>query len=207
MKEDLTSPSRGLWGWAKVGTGRLGIIGRIPHPEWKGPIMTAKAATSAVNGVLEETKSTESLDDFSIPASTSTEPNNMVQQEEADAAKIEGLGIANSTVDTMFSQTKRSSDELAASVTETPSPNTMSNEHRTNGVHSMMMMSGTNSPPATPSPAQRGRKVTDGSENTPTQKESKVTNGSENTPSPRRIPTYKIALAAHILSPHRTVST
>ncbi|KAF2675600.1 hypothetical protein K458DRAFT_411110 [Lentithecium fluviatile CBS 122367] len=190
-KEDQTSPSRGIWGWAKSGTGRLGIIGRIPHPEWKGPILTAKAATSAVNGVLEGGKTVESLDDFSIPASTSTEPDNVAQQEEAAAAKIEGLGIANSTVDPMFSQTKRSSDELAASVTTTPSPNALNDEQWTNRIDSMMISSA-DSLPATPSPAQRKKEVT---------------SGSESTPSPQRIPKYKIALAANILAPHRTVST
>jgi hypothetical protein len=191
IKEELASPSRGIWGWAKAGTGRLGLIGRIPHPEWKGPIMTAKAATSAVNGVLDGGKATESFDDFSIPATTSTEPNNTEQHEEAAAARLEGLGIANSMVDSMFSQTKRSSDELAASVTATPSPHSSRDEDWDNDVD-CVMMSGIDSLPATPSPAQ---------------KEKKVHGVTENTPSPRRIPTYKIALAANILSTHRTVST
>lgn len=195
-EQEEATPPRGIWQWAKAGTGRLGIIGRIPHPEWKGP-STSKAADSTVSEVPEGGRMAAPQDDFSIPSATATNPENEEQQEENAAAKAEGLGITNTTVDpSLFSQTKRSSDDLVASANGTPSPEAMKTEQWTNGEDSMMSKesatSDKNSPPATPSPPQR-------------RKESP--SGAGSTPSPHRIPKYKIALAANILSPSRTASS
>lgn len=189
---DDTSPRRGLWipEWARMGT-RM-AMGRRPQTEWRVPgIMTSKAANSAVNGALEGGKSIDgsgSLDDFSLMSSTSTDPDNESKRNEAIEAKIEGLGISSSTVDpSLFSQTKKSSDDLVASINGTPSPNALRNSDSTADG------SDTTSPPATPSPQPRNQ--------------NNVTDNSENTPSPHRIPKYKIALASHILSPARTPSS
>lgn len=151
--------------------------------------MTLKAATMAVNGALGGGKAA-TKDDFSLPSAVSTEPDNEAQAEETAAAKIEGLGIANTTVEqrSLFSQTKRSSDDLvASSINDTPSPQP---KEWTNGGHKAT--NGVPSEPFTPSPASRKAR----------------TNGvrSENTPSPHRIPNYKIALTSNILSPQRAVS-
>ncbi|KAF2732920.1 hypothetical protein EJ04DRAFT_513566 [Polyplosphaeria fusca] len=187
-----TSPRRGIWDWAKAGTGRLGLIGRIPHPG----IMTSKAATTAVNGVLEEGKTTKdvgSLDDFSVPSAVSTQPDNEERLQEAAAAKIEGLGISNSSIEEPienpphFAQTKRSSDDLvaASSTTGTPSPKAFRTSESVmddNDDESESM-------PATPTPPARV-------------KDTKM--DAESTPSPHRIPKYKIALASHMLSPSTT---
>ncbi|KAF2193065.1 hypothetical protein K469DRAFT_552368, partial [Zopfia rhizophila CBS 207.26] len=177
-----TSPRRGIWEWARVGTGRLGIIGRIPHPEWKAPTITSKVANSAVNGDFEEERIIEEFqDDFSVPSTVSTESENSVLRNKPAAAKLEGREISNSTVDpSMFAQTKRSSDDLVANASgDTPSP----------------------------TPAKKDAPFKDGSEetqpSTPDQK-IKLANGPPDTPSPTRIPKYKIALASSILSPIST---
>ncbi|KAF2262178.1 hypothetical protein CC78DRAFT_535058 [Lojkania enalia] len=176
-----TSPRRGIWDWARVGTGKLGIISRMPHPA----IMTSKAANTAVSGALEGTRTAQTLgsfDDFSVPSMTSSNPENGALQQEVAAAKIESLGISNSTVDTglvdpnSFAQTKGSSDDLVAGSTHgTPSPRAMREDDT--------------SVPLTPSPQPRKKEPRD---------------GSESTLSPQRIPKYKIALTSDILSPSRT---
>jgi hypothetical protein len=155
--------------------------------------MTSKAATSAVNGALGGSKAVAN-DDFAIPSAVLTEPHNVERLEEVAAAKMEGLGLANSTVEqrSVFSQTKRSSDDLVASMNGTPSPLAQEyingdEQHLTNGTPGRAA-----NEPTTPSPAPRNTQ----------------TNGvmPENTPSPHRIAKYKIALAANILSPQRVVS-
>ncbi|KAJ4353587.1 uncharacterized protein N0V89_005317 [Didymosphaeria variabile] len=185
-KPEHISPPRGIWQWARAGT-RLNMLGRIPHP----PTMTLKAATTAVNGALEGGKAV-TKDDFSVPSTVSTQPHNEERLEEAAAAKMEGLGIANSTVEqhSLFTQTKRSSDDLVASMNDTPSPQA---REWTNGDDvEDVTANGVPIEPITPSPASRKAQ----------------TNGvmSENTPSPHRIAKYKIALASHILSPSRVIS-
>lgn len=176
------SPPKGLWQWATAGS-RLGMLAKMPHPHV--PLLTSKAAISAVNGALEGGKEGPK-DDFSVPSSVSTEPHNEERREAAVAAKMEGLGIANSTVEqrSLFSQTKRSSDDLVASMTGTPSPQA---KEWTNGEGDMA--NGIPNAPTTPSPAPRRTKTTD-----------EVVHVSENTPSPHRIPKYKIALTSNILS-------
>ncbi|KAJ4323862.1 hypothetical protein N0V94_001646 [Neodidymelliopsis sp. IMI 364377] len=156
-------PRRGIWQWARAGTGRSNIIGRLPHPDWKGPASASKAEGLVVNGAQENGKTTDSYDDFDIPSATATEPDNLERQEAAAAAKIEGLGI--SSLGTMmspndFSQTKRSSDDLIANASETtgsPSPRIMRHEVWTNGNDTTPTNSKPTSPttPDTPTPPQR----------------------------------------------------
>ncbi|KAJ4357030.1 hypothetical protein N0V95_002836 [Ascochyta clinopodiicola] len=156
-------PRRGIWEWARAGTGRLNIIGRLPHAEWKGPASASKAEGLVVNGAQEYGRTTESHDDFDIPSATATELDNVEKQETAAIAKIEGLGI--SSLSTMmspneFSQTKRSSDDLIANASETtgsPSPRIMRHEAWTNGDDTTPTASKPTSPitPDTPTPPQR----------------------------------------------------
>lgn len=124
-------PRRGIWDWARAGTGKLNIIGRLPHPEWKSPGSAPKASDLVVNGAQRPVKTDSPHDDFSIPSTTATEPDNLSQQQLTAAAKIEGLGISalspmlSSLSPHDFSQTKGSSDDLIANMSETtgsPSP-------------------------------------------------------------------------------------
>ncbi|KAF2713199.1 hypothetical protein K504DRAFT_449932 [Pleomassaria siparia CBS 279.74] len=119
-------PRRNIWQWTRVGTGRLGIIGRVPQPQWNGTgILTCEGATSAVTGSLDGGQSNQSLDDFSVPSSTVTEPDNGENTSVGCSATergFEGLGITNGIVDSMWSQTRPSSDDLVASMNGTPSP-------------------------------------------------------------------------------------
>jgi hypothetical protein len=140
--------------------------------------------------------------------------------------ELEGLEITNSVTDlAMFSQTKRSSDDLVASMNETPTPSPR-----------VPSRSGMDTPPPimkdlneldtphTLSPLSTKVEQHNGSEteaqsrngtSTPTtsvpvtpspapQKLEIRTDGSESTPSSRRIPKYKIALVSSLLSPPRT---
>ncbi|ORY16833.1 hypothetical protein BCR34DRAFT_475953 [Clohesyomyces aquaticus] len=189
VQED-PSPRRGLWEWARSGTGRLGLS-RIPHPEWRGP-MSSKAATTVVNGVLGGGRSVgETRDDFSIPSATSTEPENEARKEEAAAARLEGLGLANNMIDSMFSQTKRSSDDLVAEASTTTSPDLVRDEVN---------------PPSTPSPPERKKPSDDSGSTTPSSMKKALNETPDTTPSPRQIPKYKIALAGSLLSPRRQTS-
>ncbi|KAF2639431.1 hypothetical protein P280DRAFT_402545 [Massarina eburnea CBS 473.64] len=203
--EEQTPSPRNLWQWAKAGTGKLGIIGRMPHPEWKGPVMSSKDATSAVNGALEEGKKVgDSLDDFSIPSTMATEPNNEERKEEALAAKIESLGIASSSVivdpslpptkvHPSFSQTKKSSDDLVVEQSRTPSPRVKKRANSDDPVAATVSIPSRNGTPATtPSRAQRKKEL--------------FTVTAMNTSSPQRIPKYKIVLNSNILSPSKTAA-
>lgn len=154
--------------------------------------MTSKAANSAVNGALEDRRMTASQDDFSVPSTTATEPENEERIEEMAAAKIEGLGISNTTVDPLFSQTKRSSDDLVASINGTPSPKATKGDQWASGDDSIAS-------------TDEGQVHDDSRPATPPPKKERV--ASEITPSPHRIPKYKIALAANILSPSRVASS
>lgn len=156
-------PRRGIWEWARAGTGRLSVMGRLPHPEWKGPASASKAQGPVVNGAHERGTTTKSHDDFEIPSATATEPSNIERQGAAAAAKVEGLGILS--LGTMmspndFSQTKRSSDDLIANASETtgsPSPRIMGPGGWTNGDDTTPTASKPTSPatPDTPTPQQR----------------------------------------------------
>jgi hypothetical protein len=155
------SPSRrGIWEWARAGTGRLNIIGRIPHPEWRGP-PTARKLSATSNGLANSGTIYESHDDFSIPSTTATEPDNVEQHNESISAKLEGPGLVSSTfMSPSFAQTKRSSDELVAAASSTGSPESRLHEveHWTNGDASTPSAASKDSPPSTPdtpTPQQR----------------------------------------------------
>ncbi|KAH7385258.1 hypothetical protein DE146DRAFT_621966 [Phaeosphaeria sp. MPI-PUGE-AT-0046c] len=149
-----TPTKRGIWEWARAGTGRLNIIGRIPHPDWRGP-------TTAVHGDTIP----EAHDDFSIPSSTATEPDNVQRQREMVAANMEGLGFANAhNMSPHFAQTKRSSDELVSTASSTGSPESRTNGdvQWTTGEGSTPSAVSKDSPPSTPdtpTPQQRGKNV------------------------------------------------
>jgi hypothetical protein len=212
----------------------MGIIGRRPQSEWKAPgIITTKAATSKLNGALEGRRTVEgsgSLDDFSLLSSTVSEPGNEAQRQEVIAAKLEGLGISNSSGThgdhtLLFSQTKRSSDDLVASLNDTPSPNAL------RAGASSSEKSDT-SPLATPPPHPRNKDVVNkndnqindtsgmnigesnkSNENDLRENDSNSTDSNnedsdpggegKSTPNRHRIPTYKIMLNSNILSPAR----
>jgi hypothetical protein len=119
-----TPSRRGIWNWAKASTGRLNIIGRLPHPEWRGPVSTESSGV-VTNGVMNGGAVYGAHDDFSIPSTTATEPDNMEQQREAAAAKLEVFGPDVQTMSPHFAQTKGSSDDLisaASSTASTPAP-------------------------------------------------------------------------------------
>lgn len=170
------TPSRGsIWEWARVGTGRLSIIGRLPHPEWKGPASSKAMSDLTTNGMPENETILESLDDFSIPSMTKTEPYNEERQLEAAAAKLEGLGVvtASSIMSPFFSQTKRSSDELvaASSTASTPAALALKTEDWSYGETSTPSAASKDSPPSTPdtpTPQQRRRDTPVESDATPT---------------------------------------
>ncbi|KAF2870874.1 hypothetical protein BDV95DRAFT_607989 [Massariosphaeria phaeospora] len=242
--ETTTSPRRGIWDWARTGTGRLSFVGRAAQPEWKSSgLLGSKYATQpTANGVKEDSKasteslvdskasiefldnskafvesldvskasveslnvskaSVESLDDFSIPSTTAsamdpTHGTHLLESEVA-AAKAEGLGITKHPVvsPSLFAQTKRSSDDLVASMKSTPSPQTFKNDQWINGMDSLLLLSNTGgSPPGTPSPPQRSKA---GGQDAASK------NGKKHVSSTRRIPTYKIALAPNLLSSGR----
>lgn len=159
-----TPSRRGLWDWARAGTGRLNIIGRIPHPEWRGPV-TARNVEPATNGASSGETIHEAHDDFSIPSTTTTVPDDAERQREATTAKLEGLGIVQSTVmSPSFAQTKQSSDELIAAASSTGSPawQQHADGHWTNGDTSTPSGASKDSPPSTPdtpTPQQRRKEV------------------------------------------------
>lgn len=173
-----TPTRRGIWEWARAGTGRLNIIGRLPHPEWRGPISVGDANT-ATQAAIQGDPIVEAHDDFSIPSTTATEPDNAARQRDMAAANMEGLGIANAhTMSPHFAQTKRSSDELVSTASSTGSPESRTNGdvQWTNGQGSTPSAASKDSPPSTPdtpTPQQREKNV------------SAQTNGVHNSPTPQ----------------------
>jgi hypothetical protein len=161
--EPQRTPSRGIWGWARAGTGRLNIIGRIPHPEWKGPAV-ANRQDAAINGASNGDTINKAHDDFSIPSTTATEPDNVERRQVTDTAKIEGLGIEN-VISPSFAQTKRSSDELVATASSmgTPDSRGLGDEPWTNGETTPSAASRDSAPstPDTPTPQQRRKESPD----------------------------------------------
>jgi hypothetical protein len=173
-----TTPSRrGIWDWARAGTGRLNIIGRIPHPEWRGPV-SARNLGSRTNGEVHGETSHEAHDDFSIPSTTATAPENIERQREATAAHLEGFSLASAyTMSPSFAQTKGSSDDLVATASSTGSPYSRANgdEQWTNGETSTPSAAGKDSPPSTPdtpTPQQRRKETFARPAETPTNQES-----------------------------------
>lgn len=174
VKDEMqqSSPRRGIWDWARAGTGRLTIIGRIPHPEWK-----ASTTTRPQNGVTvaqREESASKTQDDFSIPSATATIPDDEERHSQLTTARMEGYGILHTNITSpSFAQTKGSSDELvaAASSTGTPESRISKDEHWTNGMGSTPSAVSKNSPPSTPdtpTPQQRKKNVSSSSDNTPT---------------------------------------
>jgi hypothetical protein len=159
-----TPSRRGLWDWARAGTGRLNIIGRIPHPEWRGP-MTVMNTESATNSASNGETTHEAHDDFSIPSTTATISDDAERQREAATAKLEGLGIVQSTImSPSFAQTKQSSDDLIAAASSTGSPawQQHADGHWTNGITSTPSAASKDSQPSTPdtpTPQQRKREI------------------------------------------------
>jgi hypothetical protein len=151
---------RGLWDWARAGTGRLNIIGRIPHPEWRGPV-SIRNQESATNGATIGGNIYETQDDFSIPSATTTRPDDAEQHCEAANAKLEGVGILQANITSpSFAQTKQSSDDLIATASSTGSPawQRYVDEHWTNGETTTPSAASKDSPPSTPdtpTPQQR----------------------------------------------------
>lgn len=146
------TPSRGIWEWARAGTGRLNIIGRIPHPEWRGPTMVRKAD-------MQENGIQETHDDFSIPSTMATAPGNVTRKQEA--AKFEGPGI-ESIISPSFAQTKRSSDELVANASSigTPGSRVLVGEPWTDADNVTPSATSKESPPSTPdTPTPQQRKM------------------------------------------------
>ncbi|KAF1912839.1 hypothetical protein BDU57DRAFT_521402 [Ampelomyces quisqualis] len=145
-----TPSRRGIWEWARVGTGRLNIIGRIPHPELRGPAMS-RTSGPAINGIHDQTIR-EAHDDFSIPSTTATEPDNADRQRDPAVAHADGLEIGGTHfMSPSFSQTKRSSDELVAAASSTGSPESrVQDDPWTNGKMNTPSAASGDSPPPTP---------------------------------------------------------
>ncbi|RYN32088.1 hypothetical protein AA0112_g6263 [Alternaria arborescens] len=214
-----TPSRRGIWEWARVGTGRLNIIGRIPHPEWKGPVVSHQVV---MNGNSQISTIPEMHDDFSIPSTTATETNDLQEYNQAMAAKMEGFGFSHAHITTSpsFSQTKRSSDDLvaASSTASTPANLNLVSEAWTNGERITPQPSKDSPPltPDTPTPNQRRKDSTIEDESTPTKNASESAkaevadrpqNGVKTTPTPDRIPKYRIALTSNFLSPARSTTS
>jgi len=212
------SPRRNIW--ARLGTGSLGIIGRIPHPEFKGPeILTSKSVTSAVTGALNGKQLAGSLDDFNVPSSTSTEPANGASNtihnpvskslengiledgaldNEMAGSYTYSLDFTNGVADSdLFSQTRLSSDDLVESMQDTPSPRYQFRK---------------NSPPPTPSPLPPPPQMAELNGSSAHAKlprppdPNEPSEDWENASSPRRIPKYKVALTTNILSPTKIIT-
>ena len=176
-------PRRGIWEWAKVGPGRLGIISRLPYPEWKSPSSSTASNGTPLNGTI-----TEPHDDFQIPSTIDTEPENTERQRLAAAAKIEGLGITN--IGTLhhtppsFAQTKCSSDDLIAAASETtgtPSPTLIFRSDVWTPTLNFTTPPAPKRSPSTPTPPQRRTdSIIESNKSTPTRSNSQ---NAENTSS------------------------
>lgn len=184
------TPSRGIWDWARAGTGRLNIIGRVPHPEWRGPALVRKPG--GVNGETIH----EAHDDYSIPSTTAT-------NETAATTKMEKAGI-NNVISPSFAQTKRCSDDLVAntsSTSGTPESKVSYDEPWTNGQTTPSATSRDSPPstPDTPTPQQRRSDPLDqpsanGKSNnfrspTPQSHKEDVASESENASTPKKVAT------------------
>ncbi|KAF2201970.1 hypothetical protein GQ43DRAFT_431171 [Delitschia confertaspora ATCC 74209] len=174
--------STGLFEWTKLGTGRWGIVGRMSHPDWKGPtIESSKTAAAAVgvDNTPEHIRSiAESLDDYSLSSITPTQPKNEGRATSLATVKTEGLGIAPTTLGSpLFAETRGSSDTLFESSPWTPSPK----------------------------PLQTASRPNDAPHSTPTSTPSKPSNAARKTSNPNNLPKYKIALTNSLLS-HATRS-
>lgn len=143
-KPDTTKPDTAQLDTAKLDTGHSNIHKQSPPDFWK---WTRIARTGLMRSITEpsgytlpnpvtpaphvarETHVAGSLDDFSLFSSTSTSPGDFPRHHEIIDGRIEGLGISHTSIDAiLFSQTKRSSDDLvgaSSSINGTPSPNNL----------------------------------------------------------------------------------
>lgn len=132
-----TSSRRGIWEWAKAGTGRLGMIGSIPETQEDG---------------------------FDISAAITSEKSDVQPDEQTPPSKVTVFGLSHSNIapSPSFSQTKRSSDELVAASSTTTTPATLNRPTQswTSGKQITPMPITEHSPPLTPetpTPPQRRR--------------------------------------------------
>lgn len=212
-----TPTRRGLWDWARAGTGKFSTMGRVPHPDWKDPVPF-------------NVGNSHTQDDFSVPSTTGTKPDKIVA-----AARLEGVDITDLSFATpspySFSQTKHSSDDLVATASSTGSPEfqTRHNVQRSNDQGSSPCI------PDTPTPQQHQQQQNQRRQDTPAnsihtltkqpsshaisdseatlydispvntrpERKDSVSTVSSSSASSPNVTKYKIALAPHLLPPSR----
>ncbi|KAF2747802.1 hypothetical protein M011DRAFT_525974 [Sporormia fimetaria CBS 119925] len=208
--------SRSFWDWSRLG--RIGIISRKSEPPLT--LMTSKAATSAVSGVLQSwgelDTSSGSLDESVTFSSMQIAPSIWASEQRGQSGSDRPTGLGISAVSAVeidpsfFAQTKGSSDDLVAAsstITGTPSPRAFGQEDVTTEHDSDTSVPATPSPPAKRTVKRSAARQTSSkfSENHKAAPQPK--NQSKKTPDHNsnadfdRIPTYKIALAGRLLSP------
>ena len=154
------SPRRGIWEWARAG--RLTMMGRQPHSEWKVSATARSLADLVEEGTPEHGAIFEPRDDFSVPSSITSQTLNGDAQAEVDAARMEGMGIPH-VISPSFAQTKHSSDDLvaASSTSSTPADRMAQSEDWSFGELSTPSVAASKqsrpSTPDTPTPQQRRR--------------------------------------------------
>lgn len=118
------SSSQGIWGWARTGTGRLNIIGRLPHPSWKSSASIHAHPNIITERITENGISSSTRDDFSVPSATTTLLSETEHRTPVPVGRVEGLGISKTTTlgSPHFSQTKHSSDDLVAASSTDSTP-------------------------------------------------------------------------------------
>lgn len=180
--ERQTPSRRGLWDWARSGTG---FIGRIPHPEWRAPVF-------ARNRVAVETR-----DDFSIPSTTATEPDSVMSPSFAQTKQSSDELIANasSTGSPAWQQNVDGSEACTPLKDSLPStPDTPTPQQRRKAE--------VPTPHLRSSPGSSDVSAGDTPAKTPAANDTPRSNISAKT-SKHAIPTYKIALAPNVLSSAR----
>lgn len=203
-----------LWHWARAGT----LLGKLPHPHV--PLRPTRSLTShpslppaqgdpsphahanpaphpsntAPSPNTNVSNTATPKDDFAIPSAVATDPENPTQVAALAAAKMEGLGFANRSVEGRagWVQTKRSSDELVATAGGTPSPS---------GSGSGAGGAAREEEPGTPSPAPRKGRGSDGGRNgmVPRAEEEGEGKGKGEGERERSVPKYKIALVPGVV--------
>ncbi|KAL6704948.1 hypothetical protein ACN47E_007493 [Coniothyrium glycines] len=197
-KTPQQAPAHGLWDWARAGTGRLGMIGRLPHPQWKGPA-SSKAPADLSDDHTSSTPMSSSWDDFSVPFTTNPPPHDAQDNRAAAAAKLEGPGVTDASVlaSPHFSQTKRSSDDLvaASSTASTPANIATRTEEWENSTPAKASPPAT---PETPTPQQKNKTIAGDEDRTPTRDVAvKSVNGVDNSePEDKGYPVNDTAIKA-----------
>ncbi|KAF2127552.1 hypothetical protein P153DRAFT_295266 [Dothidotthia symphoricarpi CBS 119687] len=197
-----TPTRRGLWNWARSGTGTFNMMGRVAHPDWNDTPPFTLGATQ---------------DDFSLPSTTATHPDTQLPDTQPPYNNTPATLPATPL---SFAQTKRSSDELLATASSTatsaqwtngtapetptppqrrpdsplesdsePTPTKDSFSHAKDSFSHAKSDSDTTLYDDPPTPAVKsGKRGLEGANGN-----GKVT--------PRRVATYKIALASRLMSP------